>query len=1235
MKNESATHRVRASVALWSRTVAAGTLAGLLLAATDLQRFAPREPEDFEALAFVLRRLLALGLLAGVALGTVLALPALLLAGSRTGRGSWPRALLGLGFLGLALVLDRVDARCELGAHDRAHQLCAGAAFLAATLGWERLLALTRARAALVLVGLPILIGLFALAAARGEEPASGSRSLIHRQLLQGPRVLAIWEALGWQAPAAGLEFHGDGDFAAFRRSAGNRALALRAELDRQLGAGRPRHLVWITVMGLRRDALSCLGGPEGATPRLDRLAGHSLLLARHWAPIPDAALSLESTFHGRYPSATPLHRRRQALPDDPAGNRGLAPRLSAAGFHTIGLVAASAAELAGPEAEVLRAGFTDLLPADRVGAGADRIEDLTAILDRLPEAAPVFIWLQLDDPARALAATAGPDETPAARRERYRGGVAEADRKLGALLDLLERRGLRDDGLVLVDADQGAILDRGPEATLGESGLAIPGLIHLPGGRVARHDQPSGNVDLLPTVFDLLGLAPDPVAQGQSLAGLLLPEPVAAVLPRPFAYAEIPAGATAAPGGGDLQAIRVGDYELIVDGRRGFDQLYDLAVDPGEELDLAGRRPDLVARLGAMIRVLRQESSLINVPEDQRSTETYYRALRDELSAGPVPTRCWLLAAKMASRDQQLRPILAERLADPSEHELIKLTILRQGLDWLGAELLPAMRALLADARAIGTAATLLELWRQRALPLEAGDRDLVAAALGRHPQIAWRAARLLADHGDRRGEPVLRAALAMTDDRLRFETACALAALGDRDQAPLLRVGLVTAAADPELGAEAIRRLAALGDREAFPLVVQVVTNQDLASQVQVAALDYFRSVGDDLGRCGLAALAGSGADLDQDLRDRIRDGLGADCAESLVAAGRARIGQADEPEAALARTRAAATSLGSITAAALEHLTEAELLLAAGRGSEAAARLEALVGTTSLPGTWRALAEALADQGLAAPPRLEVRELAPVAPGPGRVGREALVRVRLANVGAGVVPGGPGSIGFRLRERSAAEEALGPFRPLPAPGLAPGGELELLLPFLPSAAAVETTLELAAEPATVELLDGRPGPSTYLIADAGGPGLDPTALDFGPAALRAAWTANAAFRPGVELPGPLLGYLAADLDPYLVSPLLADRGRALEVELRLAVEAGDPAAETDLELFWRYPGQDQFLPQQSRSCRLRQDGALRTLTFRIEASKGEGPVQLRLDPFQEPELVVIESLKVRVAD
>ena len=169
----------------------------------------------------------------------------------------------------------------------------------------------------------------------------------------------------------------------------------------------------------------------------------------------------------------------------------------------------------------------------------------------------------------------------------------------------------------------------------------------------------------------------------------------------------------------------------------------------------------------------------------------------------------------------------------------------------------------------------------------------------------------------------------------------------------------------------------------------------------------------------------------------------------------------------------------------------------------------------------------------------------------------------------------------------------------------------------------------------PQRVELLDGRPGPSTYLIADAGGPGLDPTALDFGPAALRAAWTANAAFRPGVELPGPLLGYLAADLDPYLVSPLLADRGRALEVELRLAVEAGDPAAETDLELFWRYPGQDQFLPQQSRSCRLRQDGALRTLTFRIEASKGEGPVQLRLDPFQEPELVVIESLKVRVAD
>jgi arylsulfatase A-like enzyme len=54
------------------------------------------------------------------------------------------------------------------------------------------------------------------------------------------------------------------------------------------------------------------------------------------------------------------------------------------------------------------------------------------------------------------------------------------------------------------------------------------------------------------------------------------------------------------APNRRQQRAVRAGQWKLLVDG--GQFLLFDLLADPGERQDLAGRRPDLVVKLRALL---------------------------------------------------------------------------------------------------------------------------------------------------------------------------------------------------------------------------------------------------------------------------------------------------------------------------------------------------------------------------------------------------------------------------------------------------------------------------------------------------------------------------------------------------------------------------------------------------------------------------------------------------------
>ena len=118
--------------------------------------------------------------------------------------------------------------------------------------------------------------------------------------------------------------------------------------------------------------------------------------------------------------------------------------------------------------------------------------------------------------------------------------------------------------------------------------------MIRLPGGRVAmRVAQPVSLLDLAPTLLEMLGIEVPTGIQGRSVVPTLDERQEA---PRAAIYAEKVATVNPATGAPSSlkRALTRDKLKLILlpDGRS---ELYDLAADPGEHLDLAGTAGDRV----------------------------------------------------------------------------------------------------------------------------------------------------------------------------------------------------------------------------------------------------------------------------------------------------------------------------------------------------------------------------------------------------------------------------------------------------------------------------------------------------------------------------------------------------------------------------------------------------------------------------------------------------------------
>ncbi len=125
-------------------------------------------------------------------------------------------------------------------------------------------------------------------------------------------------------------------------------------------------------------------------------------------------------------------------------------------------------------------------------------------------------------DPAQVTLPAHLPD-TPTIRRDwaEYLDGIQKADKQLGEVLDVLRDSGAESNTIVIYMGDHGPAYPHG-KMTPYHLGLHIPLIIRLPGAKPLISDALVSELDLMPTLLDVLHLGDTAKRHGKSLQPLL-----------------------------------------------------------------------------------------------------------------------------------------------------------------------------------------------------------------------------------------------------------------------------------------------------------------------------------------------------------------------------------------------------------------------------------------------------------------------------------------------------------------------------------------------------------------------------------------------------------------------------------------------------------------------------------------------------------------------------------------
>jgi arylsulfatase A-like enzyme/Tfp pilus assembly protein PilF len=370
---------------------------------------------------------------------------------------------------------------------------------------------------------------------------------------------------------------------------------------------------VVVTLDTLRADRLGCYGFSAIATPNIDRLASEGVVFDRMTSTVPLTFPSHSSIFTGLLPPHHGVRDNGGFFLED--SRTTLAERMKAAGYATGAFVAAWVLESRWGLAQ----GFDEysdrfdlsqykVLSLGTVQKKGDEVMDdalrwMQGVKDR-----KFFAWIHLYDPHTPYE----PPEPYASRYpgQPYLGEVAYTDAVVGRLTQWLAESGLRGRTIVVLTADHGESLGDHGEGThaffIYESTTHVPFIVATPWGRTGRSATQASGVDVMPTVLDLAGLAPEPGIDGHSLARAVI-DPRADLGQAAYSETYFPRYHF---GWQHLRSLRDARY-TFVDAPR--PELYDRQGDPGEKTNLyksnSKRAEDMRARMEQIARVKEEKA--------------------------------------------------------------------------------------------------------------------------------------------------------------------------------------------------------------------------------------------------------------------------------------------------------------------------------------------------------------------------------------------------------------------------------------------------------------------------------------------------------------------------------------------------------------------------------------------------------------------------------------------------
>ncbi len=368
--------------------------------------------------------------------------------------------------------------------------------------------------------------------------------------------------------------------------------LACRAQAPARPAAAASAHPNILLVLSDDQSArfMGSYGDDVIRTPNVDRAAAQGARFTRAYTTSPQCVPSRASIMTGRSAVAVnmtrfsaPLDKEFVTYPELLRAGAGYYTGLCGRSFHLDGADGHKVLDTLGLRTFKNRVDYlrTVNFKPSSDAARAETLGQAKEFLDQVPAGKPFFLQVGYSDPHRAfdVGAVAKPydasklklpawmPDTPGVRKDLslYYGEVTRVDSDFGDVLKELDKRGVRNNTVVVYMGDNGAALLRG-KGTLYETGLNVPLVVNGPGiARGVVSDELISGEDILPTFLDIAGVAVPKEVTGRSFLPILRGQKPT---PRSYVFAERGPHASNLPGSSnifDLSRCVISDTHKLI----------------------------------------------------------------------------------------------------------------------------------------------------------------------------------------------------------------------------------------------------------------------------------------------------------------------------------------------------------------------------------------------------------------------------------------------------------------------------------------------------------------------------------------------------------------------------------------------------------------------------------------------------------------------------------------------